>query len=206
MLCYNWPMSCYYFLLSQPLKRSRYLQGTWEFQPKQRDEGVAAFILDAVISVFSNIFSGRYPGQQGSQLSPMFSDNLNMYEIPARTTENKECQKKAKINTAQVNPNPSRIRDVGENNRYFYVQFHIKLLQERNWLLLKFTPAVCKRYNLFKCEKFTTGFPPLISIPPPHLRCKCSALQGCSSEKTRTSWSCVILIMCSIQRNCMFSN
>lgn len=77
-----------------------------------------------------------------------------------------------------------------------------------NWLLLKFTPTVCKRYKLFKCEKFTRGFPPVISIPPPppHLRCKCSVLQECSSEKTRTSWSCVILIMCSIQRNCTFSH
>lgn len=106
--CYNWPMSYYYFLLSQPLKHSRYLQGTWEFQPKQSH---AAIILDAVISVFSNIFSGMHPGRQGSQQSPVFSDNLKMYEIPVRTTENKEHGREAKFNILQVKQNVSRMKD-----------------------------------------------------------------------------------------------
>lgn len=111
MLCYNGPVSHYYFLLSQPLKHSRYLQGTEEFQPKQRDEGVAAIILDAVISVFSNIFSGTYPGQQGSQQSPVFSDNPKMYEIPVRTTESKERRKEAKFTILQMRQNVPRRKD-----------------------------------------------------------------------------------------------
>lgn len=104
-------MSCYYFLLSQPLKHSKYLQGTGEFQPKQRDEGVAAIILDAVISGFSNLFSGTHPGQQGSQQSPVFSHNPKMYEIPVRTTESKEHRKEAKFTIPQMRQNVPRMKD-----------------------------------------------------------------------------------------------
>lgn len=103
-------MSCYYFLLSQPLKHGRYLQGTGEFQPKQRDEGVAAIILDAVISGFSNIFSGPHPGQQGSQQSPAFSNNPKMYGIPVRITESKEHRKEAKFAILQVRQNVPRMK------------------------------------------------------------------------------------------------
>lgn len=104
-------MSCYYFLLSQPLKHSKYLQGTGEFQLKQRDEGVAAIILDAVISGFSNIFSGTHPGQQGSQQSPMFSHNPKMYEIPVRTTESEEHRKEAKFTIPQIRQNVPTMKD-----------------------------------------------------------------------------------------------
>jgi len=78
---------------------------------KTKGWGVAAIVLDAVISVFSNIFFGTQPGHQGSQQSPVFSDNLKTCKIPVSTTENKECGKEANFNIFQVKQNVSRMKD-----------------------------------------------------------------------------------------------